>query len=546
MTTKRLVIIPAAGLATRMMPMSASMSKAMIPVAGRPILSHILESIKEYADHIIVVHGQHTDIPNFLHKKDYETVSFCPQDSQYNGPLGAIYSGLEYFDNHNRYNNEEYNLTIWLGDTLLDSDRHISDLFNAPQNNKSLYAVANVSDWSRWCLVKPDKDKIIEFIDKPKDNPNTDLALVGVYNLNYSIDDIIDIAYNCVSIGDEEISDLLSGFGGYPNSRQLQNVTSSWVDCGDLPSLYTANSRMISNNARGHNSITIKDGIVYKKSSNHEAESNWYEEIAAQPIQIKSLAPQYYGTVNKDTYAIELCSGQTLQELVLYNNIHRKDVWENILNPILDKIHIMHSSKQKNILLYPDDIEKNRHMFNTNIFNRFDEIHRGRREIILDKVEYAILSRFLIESSESVAKNFTINSEVIHGDLHFGNIIFDASTNKVKLIDPRGTWGLNNNTTEGNAIYDFAKFYQSIIGQYCHISTDEYIVSPNESDIYTMLEEITDANLLKHYSAEYINLVKRYSILLLASAIPCHKDNPKRQHIMKNKALDLIKSGNYE
>lgn len=546
MTTKRLVIIPAAGLATRMMPMSASMSKAMIPVAGRPILSHILESIKKYADHIIVVHGQHTDIPNFLNKKNYDTVSYCPQDSQYNGPLGAIYSGLEYFDKHNRYNDEEYNLTIWLGDTLLDSDKHISDLFYAPQKNKSLYAVATVSDWSRWCLVKPDEDKVIQFIDKPKDNPNTNLALVGVYNLNYSIDDIIDIAYNCVSVGDEEISDLLSAFGGYPNSRQLQNVTSSWVDCGDLPSLYTANSRMISNNTRGHNSVVIKDGIVYKKSTNHEAEANWYEEISAHPIQIKSLTPQYYGRINEDEYAIELCSGQTLQELVLYNNIHRKDVWENILNPILDKIHVMHSSKQKNILLYPEDIEKNRHMFHVNIMQRFNDMHFTRDEAILNKIEYDILRTFLIESANSSAKSFTTNSDVIHGDLHFGNIIFDASTNKVKLIDPRGTWGLNNNTTEGNAIYDFAKFYQSIIGQYCHISTDEYSVSFSEYDVYTMLEEITDANLLKHYNTEDIKLAKRYSILLLASAIPCHRDNPKRQHIMKNMALDLIKSGKYE
>ena len=543
MTTKRLVIIPAAGLATRMMPMSASMSKAMIPVAGRPILSHILESIKSYADHIIVVHGVHTDIPNFLNKKNYDTVSFCMQNSKYGGPLGAIYSGLEYFDKHNRYNNEDYNLTIWLGDTLLDSDKHISDLFNAPQNDKSVYAVATVSDWSRWCLVKLDEDNVIRFIDKPKDNPNTDLALVGVYNLNYPIDDIIDIAYNCVSDGDEEISDLLSGFGGYPDSRQLQNVTTSWVDCGDLPSLYTANSRMISNNTRGHNSITIKDGIVYKKSTNHEAESNWYESISSQPIQIKSLAPQYYGTVSKDRYAIELCSGQTLQELVLYNNIHRKDVWENILNPILDKIHIMHSSKQKNILLYPEDIEKNRHMFHLNIFKRFNDMLFGS---IIDDIEHNILCTFLIDTPDTSAKSFITNSDVIHGDLHFGNIIFDALTNKVKLIDPRGTWGLNNNTTEGNAIYDFAKFYQSIIGQYCHISADEYAVSSNESDIYAMLEEITDTNLLKHYNAKDIKLAKRYSILLLASAIPCHKDNPKRQHIMKNKALDLIKSGKYE
>ena len=542
---KRLVIIPAAGLATRMMPMSSSMSKAMVPVAGRPILSHILESIKEYADYIIVVHGQHTDIPNFLKKKDYDIVSFCPQDTQYDGPLGAIHSGLQYFDKHNRYNNEEYHLTIWLGDTLLDCDRHIANLFNAGQTDKSLYAVAKVSDWSRWCLVKADEDNIICFIDKPKDNPNTNLALVGVYNLNYSIDDIIDIAYNCVSVGKEEISDLLSGFGGYPNSRMLHDVTESWVDCGDLPSLYTATSRMISNNARGHNTITIKDGVVYKKSTNHTAETNWYEMVSKEPIQIRSLIPQYYGGYDKE-YAIELCSGQTLQELVLYHNINRKDVWANIINSILDKVHVMHSSNMKNVELYPEDKLNNDFMFVTNIRSRLSSLYRNMyTEDIITQQEYLIISDFLKDTLKLTTKNFTTNSSVIHGDLHFGNIIFDAGTNKVKLIDPRGTWGLNNNTTEGNAIYDLAKFYQSFITQYCHISTDEYAVSDSESDVYKMIEEISDENLSKYYMPDDIKLIKRYSILLLASAIPCHSDNSKRQHIMKNTALDLIKSGKY-
>ena len=44
---KTLVIIPDAGLATRMQPLSATMSKAMIPVCGKPILARILKKLEK-------------------------------------------------------------------------------------------------------------------------------------------------------------------------------------------------------------------------------------------------------------------------------------------------------------------------------------------------------------------------------------------------------------------------------------------------------------------------------------------------------------------
>lgn len=540
---KRLVIIPAAGIATRMMPMSASMSKAMIPVAGQPILSHIIESIKEHVDHIVVVHGKLDDIGNFLNKKNYYNVTCCAQDPKYKGPLGAIHSGLQYFNNYTRYNNEEYNLTIWLGDTLLDSNIHISELFNIPQDNKSLYAVANVSDWSRWCLVKPDKHNIVRFIDKPKDKPNTDLALVGIYNLNYPLNDIIDIAYDATRInGAEEISDLLSAFGGYHNSRQLQNVTSSWVDCGDLPSLYAANSRMISGTARGHNSIRIEDGIVYKKSSRHEHEIKWYKDVAKLPIEVNALVPKFYGeTEFLSEYAIEFCSGNTLQDLVLYHNINRQDVWDNIINSVLNKINKMHSFKDQHRLLGDSDRKRKEYMMFDNFSDRYNCLLMDK---IIDTTEHYILHDFLRESYEMILKSFVTTSDVIHGDLHFGNIIFDASCNKTKLVDPRGSWGHGTLHTEGNALYDLAKLYQSVIGKYCHISTDTF-PSNNENIIYDMIEQSIDNNLLQCYAPSDVTIAKRYAICLLASAIPLHSDNEKRQHIMKNTALDLIKSGKY-
>ena len=534
---KRLVIIPAAGLATRMMPMSASMSKAMIPVAGQPILSHIIESIKDHADHIVVVHGQLNDIGNFLSKKNYPNVSWCAQDPEYEGPLGAICSGMLDYSKTNPYLAKDYYTTIWLGDTLINSSSDIDFIFSdycATPNNVYL-AVSKVPDWSRWSMISADGNKII---DKPKDKPDTDLALIGIYNMNIEFYKLLDNLMNSMTYHEEEIQDMLQHY----KSRVTFDVSNSWLDCGDLPSLYTANNKMISGTARGHNSIRIEDGIVYKKSSRHEYEIKWYKDVTRLPIEVNALVPKFYGeTEFLSEYAIEFCSGNTLQELVLYHNINRQDVWDNIINSVLDKINKMHSFKDQHRLLYEGDRKRTGYMMFDNFMDRYNTLHVDKT---IDSIEYLILRDFLCGSYNMLLTSTVTTSDVIHGDLHFGNIIFDATCNKIKLVDPRGSWGYGTLHTEGNAIYDLAKLYQSVIGKYCHISSDTF-PSDNENNIYDMIEKSIDNNLLQCYAESDVIIAKRYSICLLASAIPLHSDNEKRQHIMKNTAIDLIKSGKY-
>lgn len=534
---KRLVIIPAAGLATRMMPMSASMSKAMIPVAGQPILSHIIESIKDKVDHIVVVHGQLNDISNFLSKKNYHNVSWCPQDPEHEGPLGAICSGMLEYSKINPHHAKDYFTTVWLGDTLINSSRYIdfifSDFCSTPNN---LYlAVSKVPDWSRWCMITADGNEII---DKPKDKPDTDLALIGIYNMNIEFYKLLDNLMDSVKYHEEEIQDILEKY----TTRITFDVSEPWLDCGDLPSLYIANNKMISSTARGHNSIRIEDGIVYKKSSRHEHEIKWYKDVAKLPIEVNALVPKFYGeTEFLSEYAIEFCSGNTLQDLVLYHNINRQDVWDNIINSVLNKINKMHSFKDQHRLLGDGDRKRTEYMMYTNFCDRYISL---RGDNIIDTAEHYILYDFLQESYDMLLQSYVTTSDVIHGDLHFGNIIFDATCNKTKLVDPRGSWGSGTLHTEGNALYDLAKLYQSVIGKYCHISTDTF-PSDNENTIYDMIEQSIDNNLLQWYAPSDVIIAKRYAICLLASAIPLHSDNEKRQHIMKNTAIDLIKSGKY-
>lgn len=535
---KKLLIIPAAGLATRMMPLSASMSKAMIPVVGKPILAHIIDSVHEYVDHIIVVHGMHDDIPDFLKKKDYHKVSWCKQGS-HDGPLGAIWSGIEYFEKHNRYNDENYYTTIWLGDTLIKDIETCKDIITENNDaNTAQLGVAQVDDWSRWCLISEDA---YDIIDKPIEQPDTDNALIGIYKLNYDFPVLRQTVGMLISDGEKEIKPLLESFSD--ETRNIIDFTRDWVDCGDLPSLYKANSALISTKARGHNSIKIERGVVHKTSNRYEQETKWYKEINYEVQNVIPLTPQYYGQTGENTYAIELCSGTTLQDLVLYHNINRRDVWENIISTVLERANIMHKDKIGKIRPFSDKYNVQDYMmFDDNIRERLESLLNDN---IIDNMEHYILNDYVDDCYKYIIDNNIRGdlSRVIHGDMHFGNIFFDAATDKVKFIDPRGQWG-DEITVHGNKVYDIAKFYQSILCKYCHISSDEKLTQKS-SDLYDMLLDIIDNELLKYMSKEHIAASKKYAICLIASAIPCHSDNQERQHIMKNMALDLIKSGKY-
>ena len=65
----RTVIIPAAGLASRMKPLSKGVSKAMIPVNGRPLISYIIEHLEKSQARVseyIVVENELGDIQEFV------------------------------------------------------------------------------------------------------------------------------------------------------------------------------------------------------------------------------------------------------------------------------------------------------------------------------------------------------------------------------------------------------------------------------------------------------------------------------------------------
>ena len=95
MVKKITSIVLAAGKGTRM---NSSLSKPLHSVAGKPMLSHIIDNIREAKlnDIIVVISKDNDDIQNYL-EINYPEVRTSIQDEQ-NGTGGAVKSVFENYD----------------------------------------------------------------------------------------------------------------------------------------------------------------------------------------------------------------------------------------------------------------------------------------------------------------------------------------------------------------------------------------------------------------------------------------------------------------
>lgn len=540
MKRRNVIIIPAAGLATRMRPLSNTMSKAMVPVAGKPILGHILSTLEKtgVVDRVIIVDGETSDIRRFIKTVSYDMKIECVRQhcgSTANhstaGPLEAVESGMSLLES----DGSPTRVIVWLGDTLITDVDEARDFI---MKETPTLGVSKVTDYSRWCMVESNTSGI-KLHDKPTIKPHTNDALIGLYNLGslLSAKTAIEVGMltqtnNAIRFGlDRAESYELSYMINRLDDLKIMNIA-SWLDAGDLPSLYKANAKLINGNARAHNNIRI-DGQVLIKSivNDDDSEIGWYNAVISQFPDLQPITPQYYGAqLISNTFKIEVCSGSTLQEMLVYDDI-RVDVWEYIIKATLGR--------------YLDSIESYRHnqhnasgeyyMFAGNTQTRLLKIDPN----MLTEEDHVRVCRHIHDTyaqAMRVSDEINCNYDIIHGDFHFGNIIFDASCDKLKLIDPRGRWG-NKPSVNGNILYDLAKFYQSVYGEYAWIVTGQNVNQDLRNGILTHIDKL----ISERFSESVVTVAKKLSIVLLVSAIPFHNDNPGRQQAMLNTALRFIK-----
>lgn len=161
------VIIPVAGEGTRLRPHTFTTPKALLQIAGKPILGHIIDQIidLDVSELIFVTGPQGRKIERFIRDTYTVKTTFVEQRTLYG--LGyAVHIGLV---------STEEDVLIILGDTIVEIDwkKMIS-------SGRNCLAVKEVANPRAFGVVETDGDRIVRLVEKPQ-NPPTNLAVVGVY-----------------------------------------------------------------------------------------------------------------------------------------------------------------------------------------------------------------------------------------------------------------------------------------------------------------------------------------------------------------------------
>ncbi|MFC4263465.1 sugar phosphate nucleotidyltransferase [Ferruginibacter yonginensis] len=230
-------IIPVAGAGTKLRPHTYTQPKALIPLAGKTILSIIIDQLKDagVCDFIFIIGYLGEKIQDYVltHYPELHT-HFITQNER-NGTGHAIDITKELVGNDE--------ILIVLGDTIAEFD--IQQMIAAPH---SILAVKKVDDPRNFGVAEiDDHGNITRVVEKPA-IPKSNMALVGIYKIKETailfdclrkIQDLKTSSYDAFNLTDALDCMIQSGA-----SFKAMKV-SNWFDCGQKETLISSNATLL-------------------------------------------------------------------------------------------------------------------------------------------------------------------------------------------------------------------------------------------------------------------------------------------------------------
>lgn len=230
-------IIPVAGAGTKLRPHTYTQPKALIPIAGKTVLSIIVDQLRSAGinDFVFVVGYLGDKIQDYV-KETFEGInaSFVLQGER-EGLGHAVMLTKEIVGDDE--------VMIVLGDTICEYD--VKELL---QSSASVLGIKKVDDPRSFGVAEVDEEGIItKVVEKPQ-IPKSNMALVGIYKIKESkmLFECLEANYRQgVKNRDEySLTDALECMITKGTRFQSFKVL-NWFDCGNKESLLESNSTLL-------------------------------------------------------------------------------------------------------------------------------------------------------------------------------------------------------------------------------------------------------------------------------------------------------------
>lgn len=227
-------LIPVAGIGTRLRPITYTVPKALIRVAGKPILGHIVDTLIESGiDAICFITGYMEDRIRDWAENTYDIPMEWVTQRETLGLGHAVLQAERVIAGEPIF--------IVLGDTVFEAD--IASVIEKGGNS---LGVMEVEDPTRFGVVVVEGERVIKLVEKP-DQPISYLAIAGLYHI-IDTDLLLDslnrlVEENIKTRGEYQLTDALSMMLGKDAVFRIFPLQ-SWYDCG-VPAAVLATNRSL-------------------------------------------------------------------------------------------------------------------------------------------------------------------------------------------------------------------------------------------------------------------------------------------------------------
>jgi len=508
---------------------------AFIPLGDAPLYKHIISQYRCDGDHVRIVFLLDQDAPEF-DVDPLENIRVEVVRLKYSGSIGeTVLAGLKEVKPGNA-------VVVHMADTLLEIEGiPIGDAVYV-QSRSDLYRWTSISVDSTGCVkIINDRNEIKPCGPKP--------VCVGLFSFEDG-DRLAAVLVSALEHGSPGREPFFVALENYSSFCPMDlRPIKRWMDCGHIDGYYE--SRLCYQNLRHFNTLSCDPvrGRITKRSSNSEAfrkQIRWFKQI---PDEVAPFLPRVFDSSDgSDPFiTMELLSIPTLGDLFVSQRLNL-GAWNDVVRSISCIQSCFAESAVKSSLapqlarvIY---LEKTRSRLAEFIRQNPSAEHyfvcRGAEKWSIGRVQQTLAS--FVEHSGLLEID---ELSPIHGDFCFSNLLYDCKVRLVKMIDPRGEFGVPG--VFGDRRYDLAKLAHSYAGGYDFIVADRFSVEVElegrlrlrvqTNDYYTRVRSIFDAVLLPDVRLH--QEVDALQALLFLSMLPLHVDKPRRQLAMLATGLEL-------
>ena len=451
------VCILSAGVGSRMGPLSENVSKAILPINFKAVISHIIEKFDQDTEFVIAVGHKKETVKNYLDLAHPENNITYVEIDKYIGPgSGPGYSLLACRDFL------QCPFVFFASDTIVLED--------IPELDKNWFGISPVKNPEQFCTVKIKDNLVIQIDDKiVTNNKYAFIGLAGVKDY--------EIFFNSLEQNTQPISGEIQVSNGFKSllEHKLEPIGFTWFDTGTLENFTITNSHLSGDEkkfdfSKGDEFLYFVQNRVIKYFTDESIAENRVKRaklLSGLTPKIENSTPNFYSYNKLDGNVLY----DVLNDYILLNFLEwcKDNLWtEKKLTNIKDKKEFENACKN----FYIDKTNQRLEKFfeKTSIIDK-ESIINGRMvpsvDELFSKIDWD-------DITHGIPTGF-------HGDLQFDNVL-SQDNGDFKILDWRQDFaGL---IEYGDVYYDLAKLYGGMVLSYQSIKNNKFSFEMTNDEVF--------------------------------------------------------------